>query len=172
MKKWGSLDGFEVYWVYTTQKNHETHVSFVSDLILSHYCITDRWYLSKCINLKNFLLVEKKWDSLDRFEVYGVYTTRKNQDTHVSYVSDLKLSHFCSTDWLLLCSTLNNFLLVIKKGATMSFLKSIGSRQVKKSWDSCLCLIRLRLEIVTLLPAYMWNFKSVALYYLLIYKMT
>ena len=94
VKKWDSLDGFEVYWVYTTQKNHETHVSFVSDFILSHYCITDRWFRSNCSNLKIFLLVEKKGDYLYFFEVSEVQVCQKSHDPHASHVSDLILSHY------------------------------------------------------------------------------
>ena len=59
VKKWGSLNGFKVSWVYTTQKNHETYVSYVSDLILSHYCLADRCILVHILNFTAFFEVSK-----------------------------------------------------------------------------------------------------------------
>ena len=130
MKKWGSLDGFEVYWVYTTQKNHETHVSFVSDFILSHYCVTDRWFLSNCSNLKIFLLVEKKGDYLYFFEVSEVQTCQKNHETHVSFVLDLIF--IIALPIANVLAITRSFYWLRKSGTASTDLKSMGCIQLEK----------------------------------------
>ena len=131
VKKWGSLNGFKVSWVYTTQKNHETYVSHVSDLILSHYCIIDRQFLCNCSNHKIFLLFEKKGDYLYFFEVSEVQACQKSHDPHVSHVSDLILSHYSVPIANVLAIT-RSFYWLRNSGATSADLKSLRSRHVKK----------------------------------------
>ena len=63
VKKWDSLNGFKVSWVYTTQKNHETYVSHISDLILSllllyRSAIVD--ILATAVTSKSFYWLRKK----------------------------------------------------------------------------------------------------------------
>ena len=83
------------------------HMSHTSQIwFCLYYCITEIVDIlaTAVSNLKNCLLVEKKWGNLVGFEVYRVYTTQKNHETYVSQIK----THFCLTDCYMFYS--NSFL--------------------------------------------------------------
>ena len=129
------------------------HMSHTSQIwFCLYYCITEIVDIlaTAVSNLKNCLLVEKKWGNLSWFEVSVVKKVMRHK-SHTSQIWFCLIIAILPIDrWYLYnCNNFKNFLLVVEKWDNLSGFEVLcGQDMSKRSWD--ICLTRLRFDFVSL----------------------